>query len=134
MVEFLNNVLAGPAEVKKADKKEITAYVMALWAAVVVLLLWALVTTVGWGASGFTNSPNNIRRYIVADDGVSLDDKINRSAKSGLTGTRDVPVFFSDFNVEMARDADGNLNPQRESFSNEKVNDVTNIEQRFMVN
>jgi hypothetical protein len=133
MVELVNNVLAGPAQVKAANNKAITAYVMSLWAVILVLLLWVFVTTIGWSVSGFNNSPNNIRRYIVADDGVSLDDKINRNSKSGLTGSRDVPVFFSDFNVEMARDSDGNLNPQRESFAGEK-DDVANIEQRFMIN
>lgn len=132
MVEFFNNVSAGYAQVKASDNKALKAYVHMLWAVIFVFVLWAIVTTVGWSA--FENKPNNIRRYIVADDGLSLDDKINRSSKSGLTGSRDVPVFFSDFNVEMARDADGNLNPQRESFTNEKANDVTNIEQRFMVN
>ncbi len=84
--------------------------------------------------SGFTNSPNSIRRYVVAEDGFSLDDKLHRNQKSTLTGSRDVPVFFSDFNVEMTRDANGDLVPQRESFTDEKANDVANIEQRFMVN
>lgn len=133
MVEFLNNVMAGPAAVKAVNNKAVSAYVMCLWAAILVLVVWVLITSIGWGVSGFNNSPNNIRRYVVAEDGLSLDDKINRNSKSGLTGSRDVPVFFSDFNVEMARDADGNLNPQRESFAGEK-DDVANIEQRFMVN
>jgi hypothetical protein len=133
MVEFLNNVMAGPAAVKAVNNKAVSAYVMCLWAAILVLVVWVLITSIGWGVSGFNNSPNNIRRYVVAEDGLSLDDKINHNSKSGLTGSRDVPVFFSDFNVEMARDADGNLNPQRESFAGEK-DDVTNIEQRFMVN
>jgi len=133
MVEFLNNVMAGPAAVKAVNNKAVSAYVMCLWAAILVLVVWVLITSIGWGVSGFNNSPNNIRRYVVAEDGLSLDDKINHNSKSGLTGSRDVPVFFSDFNVEMARDADGNLNPQRESFAGEK-DDVANIEQRFMVN
>jgi hypothetical protein len=34
----------------------------------------------------------------------------------------------------MTRDANGDLVPQRESFENDKANDVANIEQRFMVN
>lgn len=133
MVEFLNNVMAGPAAVKAVNNKAVSAYVMSLWTAILALVVWVLITSIGWGLSGFNNSPNNIRRYVVAEDGLSLDDKINHNSKSGLTGSRDVPVFFSDFNVEMARDADGNLNPQRESFAGEK-DDVTNIEQRFMVN
>jgi hypothetical protein len=107
---------------------------MVLWVVIIVLLIWAIGTSIGWGvAANFENKPNNIRRYVVGQEGWSLDDKINSNAKSGLTGSRDAPVFFSDFNVEMARDADGNLNPTRETFTGEK-NDVTNIEQRFMVN
>ncbi len=102
-----------------------------LYMVVVTVLSLSLIITL---ASSFTNSPNNIRRYIVAEDGLSLDDKLHRNQKSTLTGSRDVPVFFSDFNVEMTRDANGDLVPQRESFTDEKVNDVANIEQRFMVN
>lgn len=128
MVEFLNNVMAGPAAVKASTDKGIKAYVMALWGLVLVLLILMIV-----GFSTFENKPNNIRRYVVGQEGWSLDDKINSNSKSGLTGSRDAPVFFSDFNVEMVRDGQGNLNPTRESFSGEK-DDVTNIEQRFMVN
>lgn len=101
---------------------------------IVGLVLLVISLSIGWGVSSFTNSPNNIRRYVVAEDGVSLDDKLHRYQKSGLTGSRDVPVFFSDFNVEMTRDANGDLVPARESFTEDKVNDVANIEQRFMVN
>lgn len=108
-----------------AENKVVVAVIAVLL--VLVLIVWP-------ATSGFTNSPNNIRRYVVAEDGVSLDDKLHRYQKSGLTGSRDVPVFFSDFNVEMTRDANGDLVPSRESFTDEKVNDVANIEQRFMVN
>jgi len=108
------------------------------WVALLSLASILLVVVVTWGAtSGFSNSPTSIRRYIVGPDGRSLDEKVHeyqQSGASGLTGSRDVPVFFSDFNVEMGRDANGDLVAQRETFTNEKVNDVRDIEQRFMVN
>lgn len=71
----------------------------------------------GWlvfgGSSGFAN-PNAIHRYVVGLDGTSLDDRINAAAaldsRSSLTGTRDVPVFFQDFNSELVKDSEGNLN------------------------
>lgn len=101
--------------------------------AIVALTILVIGLSIGLGSS-FTNSPTSIRRYVVADEGMSLEDKIHRSSRSNLTGSRDVPVFFSDFNVEMTRDANGDLVPVRESFANDKVNDVANIEDRFLVN
>jgi hypothetical protein len=101
---------------------------------IVGLFVVVIFLSVGWGVSSFTNSPTSIRRYVVADEGLSLEDKMHRASRSTLTGSRDVPVFFSDFNVEMTRDPNGDLVPVRESFSNDKVNDVANIENRFLVN
>ncbi len=101
---------------------------------IVALLVVVIGMSIGWGVSSFSNSPTAIRRYVVADEGMSLDDKLHRNTRSGLTGSRDVPVFFSDFNVEMTRDANGDLVPVRESFTNEKATDVRNIEDRFLVN
>lgn len=103
--------------------------VTVLLSVLVVFLMITMFTT-----SGFSNTPTAIRRYVVADEGMSLDDKLHRNTRSGLTGSRDVPVFFSDFNVEMTRDANGDLVPVRESFTNEKATDVSNIEERFLVN
>ena len=98
---------------------------------VIVVLLIIIVTK-----SGFENNPNSIRRYIVATDGISLDDKMhNAQRSSGLTGSRDAPVFFSDYDIEMRKDVNGDLVADRsESFVDEKVTDVTNIESRFMLN
>lgn len=117
---------------ESVEKKPLTWLMVSAVFGAFCLFLVLLIS--GALSSDFTNSPNSIRRYVVAEDGLSLDDKLNRSNKSGLTGTRDVPVFFSDFNVEMTRDANGDLVPQRESFENDKANEVANIEQRFMVN
>lgn len=98
-------------------------------AAIIGLIAW-LITTV----SGFENNPNSIRRYIVATDGVSLDDKMHAAQRSNLTGSRDAPVFFSDYDIEMRKDTNGDLVADREGFVNEKATDVTNIENRFMLN
>ncbi len=102
--------------------------------AVFLVLMFIVATTLSASVDAFSNSPTSIRRYVVADEGMSLDDKLHRNTRSGLTGSRDVPVFFSDFNVEMTRDANGDLVPVRESFTNEKATDVRNIEDRFLVN
>lgn len=105
------------------------------------VLLGTAALALGWlmyltFRSGFENNPNGIRRYIVATDGISLDDKMhNAQRSSGLTGSRDAPVFFSDYDIEMRKDANGDLVADRsESFVDEKVTDVTNIESRFMLN
>jgi hypothetical protein len=101
-----------------------------------VLMIAVLFWVIGFaiGKSTFENNPNAIRRYIVSTDGVSLDDKMHYSQRSGLTGSRDAPVFFSDYDIEMKKDSEGNLVADREQFVDEKVTDVTNIESRFMLN
>ncbi len=101
---------------------------------VFLALMFIVGTMLSSSVDAFSNSPTSIRRYVVADEGMSLDDKLHRNTRSGLTGSRDVPVFFSDFNVEMTRDANGDLVPVREGFTNEKATDVRNIEDRFLVN
>jgi uncharacterized membrane protein YcgQ (UPF0703/DUF1980 family) len=108
----------------KANQK---ACAVAVGVLVMTLVIWA-------ATSGFVNNPNAIRRYIVATDGVSLDDKMNAAQKSGLTGSRDAPVFFSDFDIEMKKNGNGDLVAERsEQFTNEKAGDITNIEDRFML-
>jgi hypothetical protein len=95
------------------------AYVKENWVSIASALLGGLllVVVLWWwtkpAASTLAN-PNAIHRYVVGLDGSSLDDRINAAAAlnkhSGLTGTRDVPVFFQEFNSELVRDDDGNLN------------------------
>jgi hypothetical protein len=79
------------------------------------------------GKSPFENYPNNIRRYIVSGE-ASLDDKMYKAQKSTLTGSRDAPVFFSDYGVQMSKEEDGAL--VQEGFDN---NELSNIESRFML-
>ncbi len=110
------------------------AFVKANMMPVVIIASLFLLIGFGLGKSAFENNPNAIRRYIVSTDGVSLDDKMNYSTRSGLTGSRDAPVFFSDYDIEMKKDSNGNLVADREQFVDEKVTDVTNIESRFMLN
>lgn len=72
--------------------------------------------------------PNNIRRYVVGNDGSSLDDKVYGASKSNLTGTRDVPVFFQDYDYEMVKNANG-ISTSRESMKNRDP--ASEIEKRF---
>ncbi len=103
----------------------------------IALLVVVLVVVIFWSStsSSFSN-PNNIHRYIVGQDGMSLDDKINAAShvKSTLTGTRDIPVFFQDYNLELTRDeASGNLVSSRgETLAGER-DEIAEIEQKFML-
>lgn len=101
--------------------------------ALFVLLFWHVLF--GGKTSGFSD-PNNIHRYVVGQDGLSLDDKINDAAheKSTLTGTRDIPVFFQDYNLELNRDdATGNLVSSRgEALAGDK-DEISEIEKKFML-
>jgi hypothetical protein len=99
---------------------------------------------IGWFAwhhsgSALTN-PNAIHRYVVGNDGFSLDDKINAAAAlnkpkgaSPLTGSRDIPVFFQDFNSELVEGEDGNMvAPVVETLSGSK-NAIDDIERKMML-
>lgn len=125
-------------QAKKYVKEHPRVVMVALVLIVVVIVV--LIVHAHGEASEFTN-PNNIHRYVVGQDGLSMDDKINAAAatvpKSGLTGTRDVPVFFQDFGMELAADETGNLVAQR---SGDKVSalagdkdEIADIEKKFML-
>ena len=81
-------------------------------------------------ASSFSN-PNDTQyanRYQAGPDGVSLNDRMvaaqakgvaawqaSQGNVSGLTGSRDVPVFFQDYDYDMQVKG-GNIYNQREGF------------------
>ena len=69
--------------------------------------------------SGFTNDPNNIRRYVEVGNN-SQDDRqvnaINAARKSGMTGSRDIPVFFQDYDYDMTLSKTG-LKNSREGLA-----------------
>lgn len=103
-------------------------YVVAVLVAIFVL--WAMMSS-----SSFTD-PNNIHRYVVGQDEMSMDDKINAAvrSRSQLTGTRDVPVFFQDYGIEATVDeASGNVVTQHgETFAGDK-DEIYEIEKKFML-
>lgn len=121
MLEYLNWFVAtvSPDTVKTS--------VAVLGAVALVTIVMTLVLS----SSSFENNPNSIRRYIVSGE-TSLDERMQQARKSNLTGSRDAPVFFSDYDVQMYKDKEGAL--VQENFVNEKVTDLTNIENRFMLN
>ena len=107
---------------------------------VVLLAVLAFIFFVMWmyseGSSSFEDR-NAINRFIVGQDGRSMDDKINDAinAKSPLTGTRDIPVFFQNYNLELERDATtGNLVANRggETLAGDK-DEIAEIEKKFML-
>ena len=122
LVESLKNVPSA------AKANALLSVVMILLGFVMCLLVVVLPMGV-LGVSGLSD-PNNIRRYVVGSDGQSLDDKLNGN-RSGLTGSRDIPVFFQDFDTELTRDAAGNLVNEREGLSGDK-DPVSDIEKRFL--
>lgn len=101
---------------------------------VVVLTIWIIVLTVFVFnpslVSSFSN-PNDTQyanRYQAGPDGVSLNDRMvaaqakgiaawqaSQGNVSGLTGSRDVPVFFQDYDYDMQVKG-GNIYNQREGF------------------
>ena len=104
---------------------------------VVVLTIWIIVLTMfvahpSW-VSSFSN-PNDTQyanRFQAGPDGVSLNDRMvaaqakgvaawqasqaSQGNVSGLTGSRDVPVFFQDYDYDMQVKG-GNIYNQREGF------------------
>ncbi len=106
----------------------------AQWVGIVVAI-FLIGMAISWVTSGFENNPNGIRRYVVATDGLSLEEKMHAAQRSsGLTGSRDVPVFFSDYGVEASKDSNGDmLTEHAEGFVDERVTDVSDIEKRFML-
>jgi len=76
------------------------------WALAVVLLLVAIVVLeVVDMTSGFENDGNRLRFQQVGLGGASLYDKQYEAAqkKSELTGSRDIPVFFQDYDYDMIK-------------------------------
>lgn len=98
-----------------------------------VILLSIHVFYPEWHKSHFSN-PNDTQyanRYQAGPDGVSLNDRMvaaqakgvaawqasqaSQGNVSGLTGSRDVPVFFQDYDYDMQVKG-GNIYNQREGF------------------
>jgi len=107
----------------------------AWWAVVVTLLLVAIFLTTVLDVTIFKSSlddPNNIRRYQVGLGGVSLDDRVYEASqkKSELTGTRDIPVFFQDYDYDMIKKG-GNMYTSREGLSDERSPEA-DIEKRML--
>ena len=103
----------------------------------VVMLAWMLFITISViyllhmdNVSKFSN-PNDTQyanRFQAGPDGVSLNDRMmaaqakgvatwqaSQGNVSGLTGSRDVPVFFQDYDYDMQVKG-GNIYNQREGF------------------
>ncbi len=101
---------------------------------VAVLTIWIIVLTIFVAhpeyVSRFSN-PNDTQyanRFQAGPDGVSLNDRMvaaqakgvaawqaSQGNVSGLTGSRDVPVFFQDYDYDMQVKG-GNIYNQREGF------------------
>ncbi|SRR5690242_2459921 len=117
---------------------------MAPWASVsdqvksswllVLLILFIVAVTLSDVIKTYSSldDPNNIRRYQVGLGGVSLDDRVYEASqkKSELTGTRDIPVFFQDYDYDMIKKG-GNMYTSREGLSDERSPEA-DIEKRML--
>lgn len=99
---------------------------------IVVMLIWYEVSAPRFSSS-FENLPDygiGQRRDVVAAipayNEESLQQRVDAAAaknKSGLTGTRDIPVFFQDYDVEAVRKGRGAVSSAREGFEGGKSDD-----------
>lgn len=81
------------------------------WLTVILLFVIAICTAITAGLLNNTkqssfvgNDPNNIRRYVEVGN-TSQDGRqvaaVNAVRTSGMTGSRDIPVFFQDYDYDM---------------------------------
>lgn len=94
----------------------------------VVVTVWLIVLTIfvaqpTW-VSKFSNPTDTqySTRFQAGPDGVSLNDRMIAAQQSapagtvsGLTGSRDIPVFFQDYDIDMQTKG-GNIYNKREGF------------------
>jgi len=104
---------------------EITSNVfwgVVLWFTVLLIIIIGLLS--GYlsqvvKTSGFDgNDPNNIRQYQLVGDMSQNDRQAQAIARrtSGMTGTRDIPVFFQDYDYDMSLSKTG-LSNSREGMT-----------------
>jgi hypothetical protein len=104
--------------------------VVAVWFQVLVLILLIALVTIGAftlsavdrKSSFVGNDPNSIRHYQLVD-GQSQNSRqahaVNKPVTSGMTGSRDIPVFFQDYEYEMTLGKTG-LSNSREGMVGDK--------------
>lgn len=100
------------------------------WAIVVLLLILIILVSTHLNKcslikSPFANDPNNIRKYQLVGDQSQSDRQaaaIMNVQKSGLTGSRDVPVFFQDYDYDMTLSKTG-LSTSREGLADNSVDE-----------
>ncbi len=110
-----------------------------MWCKVfMVLVLVALVIIIGLlsalvNKAGFANLPDygiGQRRDVIAAipayEELSLQQKIDAAGTktSQLTGSRDIPVFFQDYDIEAVRTKNGAVSTAREGFSGKADDDL----------
>ena len=86
---------------------------------IVVIGLLAGYLPQAYKTSGFNgNDPNNIRQYQLVGDQSQNDRQAQAVARrtSGMTGTRDIPVFFQDYDYDMSLSKTG-LSNSREGMT-----------------
>jgi hypothetical protein len=96
----------------------IATIVTALCVIVLVILVWQMHCKEGMAND--LSSTNIMRNVLLTHSGAdqkSTADRVSAAAKqtSQLTGSRDIPVFFQDYDVEM-KNVNGTVVNEREGF------------------
>jgi hypothetical protein len=108
---------------------DLTFKVIVVILLIVILVLEAI--SLGYldnKSSGFNGGdPNNIRQYQLVGDQSQNDRQIDAIARSrsGMTGSRDIPVFFQDYDYDMSLSKTG-LSNAREGMVDPSVNKKLN--------
>lgn len=108
-------------------------YVIMLCMILIVVALFMIATSKT--ISPFANLPDygigqrgDVIAAIPAYEEQSLRQKVDAAVAAGktsqLTGTRDVPVFFQDFDVEAVRSKNGAVSTVREGFAGKGDDDL----------
>lgn len=126
----MSNIFGAEPEVS-ANQTRCVLPVWACWVQfVAVILILIHVALQFYGVSNFENMPDygigqrgDVIAAVPSYEETSLRQKVDQWTKpvttSQLTGSRDVPVFFQDYDVEMARRSAGSaVGTTREGFEN----------------
>lgn len=106
---------------------------------IVCIFIIVIVDTLGGKRTGFANLPNDYgigQRGDVVVATPQLEElslrqkqdiavaKLSAENTSQLTGTRDIPVFFQDYDVEAVRSKNGAVSTAREGFTGKADDDL----------
>jgi hypothetical protein len=119
----------------KPSNKACYAFMMIMAICMIIVAICMIAIASSKSISGFANLPDygiGQRRDVIAAipayEELSLQQKVDVAAAgvktSQLTGSRDVPVFFQDYDVEAVRSKNGAVSSAREGFAGKADDDL----------